>query len=251
MKTKKPRKKYNPNKRRVNGATHMSVLSELLWNSDARRLSDLEQIHVLVSMNSAWDDARRNYSPGAFNLLGHFYRLGKGIAHGMNMTNFNAICDEARLALQEYYDSDGREPIPDHLAARIEPMIDGLRILLPEIPLGVYQAAYSGSREVLVEKVHEQFDGLEPECHQVALEVMDGGKVPEIAERSGLTEEQVVTSARVVAAIVYTLLNDLTKPFPTTIALIRKHGEELGGALRAILKVKAAMDKKQQAADAA
>ncbi|HEX5362355.1 MAG TPA: hypothetical protein VFW49_14915 [Fluviicoccus sp.] len=248
-KSKKPRKKYTP--RRVTGGSHMSVLADVLWNSDSRRLSEMEQIHVLVSMNSAWDEARRDYSPGAFNLLGHFYRVSKGIAYGMHMPNFEAMCDEARNALQEYYDSDDRDPIPDHLAVRIEPMLEGLRAVLPEIPLGVYQSANSSSREILVEKIHEQFDSLEPECYQVALEVMDGGKVPEIAERSGLTEEQVSTSARTVAAIVYTLINDMTKPFPTTIALIRKHGEELGRTLRTILKVKAAMDKKQQAADAA
>lgn len=154
------------------------------------------------------------------------------------MPGFGAICDDARLALQEYYDSDGREPIPDRLAARIEPMLESFRFLLPDLPLGVYEKSYEISRTILIEKALEQFDSLPPEYLDVALAVMGGEKVPSVAERTGQPEEEISVQARVVAALVYTIKGDQSKDFPTTIAMIRKQGEELSRALMALQEVK-------------
>lgn len=235
-KTKKPRnKRHNP--RRVTGDSYELAARRLL-RLDTRRLTDIEQIEVLLKTEAAWREAREEYSPGAFNQLGHVYRLCHGIADLMGMENFEAICLKAREALQRYYDEDTHDPVPDDVAAIIQPMIDGLRLVLPEVPKAVYDEAYKASRTILINKALEQFDSLPPSYSDVALAVMSGEKVPSIAERTELPEEEVSIQARVVAAIVYTVKGDQTKEFPTTIAMIRKQGEELSRALRALLEAK-------------
>lgn len=235
-KTKKPRnKRYTPP--RDADANHEHAARQLL-RMDVRRLSDMEQIEVLLKMRSAWEEARKEYSPGAFNQLAHIYRLCHGIADLMGMKGYAAICLRARDALQRYYDDDTHNPVPDDVAAMMQPMIDGLRIILPDVPKAVYDEAYKASRTILIQKVLEQFDSLPPSYYDVALAVMGGEKVPDIAERTGLPEEEVSLQARVVAAIVYTVKGDHTKDFPKNIAIIRKQGEELARALRALIEAK-------------
>lgn len=249
-KTKKPRnKRHNPKPVSFSGI--VKSISNVMWKGDTRRLSDIQQIQVLSQLRMAWDDSREEYSPGAFNLLGHFYRLCKGVAEGMGMPGFSAICDEARNALQLYYDSEGHEPLPKHLADRIEPMIEGLRLLLPDIPLGVYERAHEVSREVLIEKTLEQFDTLPPEYIDNARAVMAGEKVPAVAERTGLEEKEVSLQARVVAAIVYTVKGKLTDEFPTTIDLIRKQSAALLRSLDTLLESKRIVEEEMSKGKAA
>lgn len=249
-KQKKPRnKRYSPKPASFSGI--VKSISNVMWKGDTRRLSDIQQIQVLAQLRAAWNDSREDYSPAAFNHLGHFYRLCKGIAEGMGMPGFSAICDEAREALQTYYDSEGHEPLPKHLADRIEPMLEGLRLLLPDIPLGVYERAHEVSRETLIEKTLEQFDTLPPEYIDNARAVMGGEKVPSIAERTGLQQSEVSLQARVVAAIVYTVKGRHTDEFPTTIDLIRKQGETLARSLDTLVTAKQIVEQEMAKGQAA
>lgn len=232
--SKQRNKKYNPRKHQRD----LPAISRQLWTHSQERMGMIDQLRYASQINAAIDEACAEYSPPAFNMLGHFYRVARGVADAMKMRSFMAICDDARLALQEYYDSDGRSPIPDDLAVRIRTMTRGLIQLLDEVPKDVFDLAEKASRELLVIKVFEQFDSLPDDYLQVALDVFEGGKVREVAEKHGLPEVETATRAKIVAAIIYTIKTEHfmeDNAFPRTIEVVRKNAEAYATNLRLMM----------------
>lgn len=218
----KPRKRFNPRKQ-VGRAAGAGEFARRMALASTLRLPADRQDMAAVAMRAALLSMHDQYSPIAFNRVSHFYRVGRIIANELGIPLLSSACDSAWQVLNDLYDSADNRPVPTAEQYRaLGLLIDALEVLLPELPEPLWDLAEATSQENLLQRMTDQYVKQPAWARSAAVAVLAGKTVKALAATLGRPESEVSEHVRVVGAILYTLNDDSTLPFPGNVTQLRR-----------------------------